>query len=89
MSLSYPPPSSNTATLKRILLVDDEADVISLFKMVLEMIHVLLTLTICSLIKSSKYSIEGFNCSISLHFKAYCFIVLKDSESDRHHIFTK
>ena len=46
MSLSSPPPSSplssnaaasNTSNLKRILLVDDETDVISLFKMVLEM----------------------------------------------------
>jgi DNA-binding response OmpR family regulator len=46
VSLSSPPPSSplssnaaasNTSNLKRILLVDDETDVISLFKMVLEM----------------------------------------------------
>src|SRR5215217_6271407 len=46
MSLSSPPPSpppssntaaNNTGNLKRILLVDDETDVISLFKMVLEM----------------------------------------------------
>jgi DNA-binding NtrC family response regulator len=39
--LSSPPTSSNTTkninSSKRILLVDDEADVISLFKMVLEM----------------------------------------------------
>jgi PleD family two-component response regulator len=38
---SSPSPSSNTtnntSNSKRILLVDDEADVISLFKMVLEM----------------------------------------------------